>query len=97
MRDLGAYNVQMKRYSASEARKRIAEVLDGAEHGEKIVIERKGLRFLVLLDGAKPGTKRSKGTRSPVLEILDPDIEKGQWTWRSGRRGLHLARRTPSR
>jgi hypothetical protein len=30
----------VKRYTASEARRRISKVLDGAEHGEKVVIER---------------------------------------------------------
>ncbi len=78
----------MKRYSVTEARKRIADVLDGAEHGEAVLIERKGVRFKVVLDTSSP-VKRS----APALEILDRAVERGDWTWKSGRQGLSFVRR----
>ena len=91
------YNVQMKRYSASEARKRISDVLDGAEQGEAVVIERKGVRFRVVVDRAGPARALSRGV-APSIEILDPEVESGNWTWRLGRRGLaFVARASTSR
>ena len=35
----------VKRYSASELRQNLARVLDEVEHGERVVVERRGRRF----------------------------------------------------
>jgi antitoxin (DNA-binding transcriptional repressor) of toxin-antitoxin stability system len=80
----------MKRYTVSEARMRMAEMLDSAEGGESVLIERKGVRFQIVPARAKPARKRA-----PILEILDTAIEKGDWTWQDGPRGLTFTRRTP--
>lgn len=76
--------MHMKRYSVSQARIRIAEVLDSAERGESVLIERQGVRFQVIL--AKP---RTRGKKPPaVLKILDPAVAAGDWTWDYGPAGL---------
>lgn len=84
------YNVQMKRYTVTEARMRMAEMLDSAEGGESVLIERKGVRFQILPSVAKPARKKA-----PILEILDGAIERGDWTWKDGPEGLTFTRRTP--
>jgi antitoxin (DNA-binding transcriptional repressor) of toxin-antitoxin stability system len=74
--------MSMKRYSVGQARMRMAEVLDSAERGESVVIERQGIRFQVLATKPKPVRKRA-----PTLEILDPSVARGDWTWAEGPKG----------
>jgi antitoxin (DNA-binding transcriptional repressor) of toxin-antitoxin stability system len=77
--------INMKRYTVSQARMRISEVLDSAERGEAVIIDRQGVRFEVVLAKGKPtATKR----RAPVLKILDRAVEAGDWTWNHGPEGL---------
>ena len=67
----------MKRYTAAQARQRLARVLDEAERGEPVIIERRGIRFRVQ---AERKTARSfKGKQ--LIRVLDPVIESGNWTW----------------
>jgi antitoxin (DNA-binding transcriptional repressor) of toxin-antitoxin stability system len=66
----------VKRYSASEARKRISDLLDGAEHGEMVVIERKGVRFRVSVERAGPVRVRAAGGK-PLLDIRNPAVKEG--------------------
>jgi len=73
----------MKRYSVNQVRIRLAEALDSAERGETVFIERRGVRFK--LESAKPAARPK---RAPTLKILDPAIEAGDWTWKSGPDGL---------
>jgi antitoxin (DNA-binding transcriptional repressor) of toxin-antitoxin stability system len=88
------YNVQMKRYTVTEARMRMAEMLDSAESGESVLIERKGVRFQILPSVGKPAGQRTT-KKAPILEILDEAIERGDWTWKDGPEGLTFARRAP--
>jgi antitoxin (DNA-binding transcriptional repressor) of toxin-antitoxin stability system len=74
----------MRRYSVAEARRRIAEVLDEAEKGHPVVIERKGVTFRVKREPAPP---RRVARRTSQIEILDPAIEAGAWTWAPNERG----------
>jgi prevent-host-death family protein len=37
----------MKRYSVAQARQQFAELLDSAERGDAVVIDRRGVRFVV--------------------------------------------------
>jgi antitoxin (DNA-binding transcriptional repressor) of toxin-antitoxin stability system len=67
----------MKRYTAAEARARFADVLDHAEGGEPVVIERNGVRFQVT---RAPARRRTTVTE-PLIDILDPAVERGEWTW----------------
>jgi antitoxin (DNA-binding transcriptional repressor) of toxin-antitoxin stability system len=82
----------MKRYSAAQARQHLAAVLDAAEAGESVVIERAGVRFRVQAEG-----KRSRRRRPPVVEWLDPAVESGNWSWVWTKRGLRFSARKPRR
>jgi hypothetical protein len=66
----------MKGFTVAEARARFGDLLDQAEQGDSVVIERHGVRFVL----------RAESKRAPVaaphfFEWLDPDVEAGQWTW----------------
>jgi len=65
-----------KRYSMAHAREELAHVLDLAERGESVVIERRGVQFTVSVARDAPRRRRAAH-----LEIVDPAIEAGQWSW----------------
>ena len=67
----------MKRYTVALVRERLAEALDEAERGEAVFIERKGVRYRLSLDTGKPRRQR----RASPIEILDPAVAEGKWTW----------------
>jgi antitoxin (DNA-binding transcriptional repressor) of toxin-antitoxin stability system len=81
----------MKRYTASQARQRFADVLDAAEAGEPVVIVRRRVRFAVRAE--PPARVRRPRRRGSLFEILDPVVERGQWTWTVGPAGLRFAPR----
>jgi antitoxin (DNA-binding transcriptional repressor) of toxin-antitoxin stability system len=68
----------VKRYTSSELRVRLAEVLDAAERGEPVVIERRSTRFVLRAEPVRPRIRRA---RRPFIEIVDPAVADGQWTW----------------
>jgi len=82
----------MKRYTAAQARQHLSNVLDAAEAGEPVVIERRGVRFAVRTE-----KKTAARRRTPVVEWLDPAVESGNWTWLWTSKGLgfsgHKSRR----
>jgi antitoxin (DNA-binding transcriptional repressor) of toxin-antitoxin stability system len=67
----------MKRYTVSQARERLADVLDEAERGGSVVIERRNVRYVIQ---AKRTPRRSRARQS-VIETLDPAVDSGQWQW----------------
>ena len=67
----------MKRYSSSQVRERLADVLDAAERGEEVIIERRGVRYFVRAERAKPARR----TRQRLIRTLDPGVAAGEWTW----------------
>jgi len=69
-------------FKVAEARARFGEVLDAAEQGRPVVIERRGVRFRVV---AEPGA----GPRpaAALLEFVDPAVMSGRWTWKADSRG----------
>jgi antitoxin (DNA-binding transcriptional repressor) of toxin-antitoxin stability system len=81
------YNVQIvkKRYTVARVRERLSDALDEAEKGAEIFIERRGTRFRLTLDRPKPTRSSS---RKPRIEVLDPAVAEGQWTWSWTPRGL---------
>ena len=88
------YNVQMpRRYTVATARARLADVLDEAERGRPVTIERRGVRFDVV---ARHPAARAHARRS-VIEYVDPTILDGTWTWAFGRTGLKLETRRRKR
>jgi antitoxin (DNA-binding transcriptional repressor) of toxin-antitoxin stability system len=80
-----------KRYTVAQVRERLSDALDQAEHGEAVIIERRGVRYqLTLAPVAKP--RRAKGISR--IEILDPSIDAGEWSWSwTGRNLTFRARR----
>ena len=84
------YTVHMKRYSVAQARQRFAELLDTAEQGQSVMIERRGVRFLI--EARRQGRRRS-ARRKPVIEHVDPAITAGAWTWSWKNDGVRFQRR----
>jgi prevent-host-death family protein len=82
----------MKRYTAAQARQHLSNVLDAAEAGEPVIIERRGVRFAVHTD-KKVATRR----RAPLVEWMDPAVEAGDWTWEWTSKGLRFSGRKPRR
>lgn len=77
------YNVHTVKFlKVAEARARFGEVLDQAEAGTPVLIERRGVRFRVVVDDApKRGAAAS-------FAYVDDAVASGQWTWESGRSGV---------
>lgn len=80
----------MKRYTVSEARQRMADLLNDAEAGESVVIERRGVRFRLVASKPVPPRRR----RNLVVE-MDPAVEEGRFSWAGGEDGLTFTRREP--
>jgi hypothetical protein len=81
------YNVHlMKGYKVSEARARFGDLLDEAEAGDVVFIQRHGVTFSLRAEGSP--AKRAQ----PVSTITwaHPAVEAGQWTWEEGPDGLEF-------
>ncbi len=83
------YIVHMKRYSVAQARASFSNLLDAAEAGDAVVIERRGVRFR--LEAERRAGRRAP--RSSVIEDVDPVVMEGEWTWKSGKDGLEFVER----
>jgi antitoxin (DNA-binding transcriptional repressor) of toxin-antitoxin stability system len=89
------YNVHtMKDLKVAEARARFGELLDEAEKGRPVSIERRGVRFRLIAESAGV-SKRSK--TAPLFEFVDASVADGQWSWKPGRKGLAFAARRKRR
>jgi antitoxin (DNA-binding transcriptional repressor) of toxin-antitoxin stability system len=71
------YNVHMKKYGVAMARERFSQVLDQALGGEPVYIERAGVLYRLSVDKPKKPARR----RKPYIDVLDPAVEAGLWTW----------------
>ena len=69
--------IDMKRYTVSQARERLAEVLDEAERGGTAVIERRDVQYVIT---AKRPRARPRAT-APVIELIDAALDRGEWSW----------------
>ena len=67
----------VKRYSVALARARLAELLDEAERGVPVAIERRGVGYRLTVDAQR----RPRRSRPPGIEILDPSVGVGRWSW----------------
>jgi antitoxin (DNA-binding transcriptional repressor) of toxin-antitoxin stability system len=67
-----------KRYTVAQVRERLSDALDEAEKGVPVIIERRGVRFQLVRADAKARRPRQ---RAPRIEVLDPTVVEGQWTW----------------
>jgi prevent-host-death family protein len=87
------YNVQiMKCLKVAEARARFGEILDEAENGTPVIIERRGVRFQLVAETDRPATPKK-----PVFDFVDAGVMSGQWTWKPGAKGLAFAARRKRR
>jgi antitoxin (DNA-binding transcriptional repressor) of toxin-antitoxin stability system len=75
----------MSDMKVAEARARFGQLLDEAEKGRPVSIERRGVRFRLIAEPPAPA-KRSR--RPPLFEFVDPAVSAGQWSWKAGPRGL---------
>lgn len=74
----------MKRYTVAEVRQRLSEALDEADAGRVVIVERHGVRYRLV----RAGERSSTASRLKLIEILDPAIASGQWTWEETADGL---------
>ena len=72
-----------KRYTVVQARERLSTVLDEAEQGVPVIIERRGVRYQVSVVAASR-SRRKAGAR---IEVLDPAVDEGRWSWTLGADG----------
>jgi antitoxin (DNA-binding transcriptional repressor) of toxin-antitoxin stability system len=84
----------MKRYTVAMVRERLAEALDEAERGVPVVIERRGIRYVLRAETAQ---KRRPRRRPSLLEIVDPSVAEGQWHWTWTSSGLRFGGRRSRR
>ena len=89
------YNVHaMKHMKVAEARARFGEILDEAEKGTAVVIERRGVRFKLVVDAPAQAVSSRRGG---LFEHVDPAVLSGQWSWTAGPKGLRFAARRKQR
>lgn len=82
----------MKPYSVSMVRERLAEALDDAQAGRPVFIERRGVIYRLSVEKPYPGNPQQK--KKPSIEVFDPAVDNGVWTWDWSRRGKGLRLRT---
>lgn len=87
------YNVHMSRYPVSIARERLAELLDDAESGKPVVIERRGVQYAIT---AVRSPARPRALRK-LIASADAAVESGTWSWNWRDGQLAFARRRPKR
>src|SRR5262245_65884258 len=81
------YNVQctsMKRYTVAQMRERLAEALNEAERGVPVVIERRGVRYVLRVERAQ----RRPRSQPSVIETLDSSVAQGRWQGTGAPQGL---------
>jgi len=79
----------MKRFTTATAKQRFSLLLDAAERGEAVIIERRGVRFRVQPE-RQAATKKKR--RRPIIEIVDPAVAKGVWQWQWRADGLRFSK-----
>ena len=68
----------VKKYKVAMVRERLSQALDQAERGEPVFIERNGVTYRLSVE--RPAARRPR-IRRPGMEILDPAVAGGDWTW----------------
>lgn len=82
----------VKKYKVAMVRERLSQALDEAERGEPVFIERSGVVYRLSVE--RPAARRPKARR-PAIEILDPAVARGDWTWEAARGELRFRARRP--
>jgi antitoxin (DNA-binding transcriptional repressor) of toxin-antitoxin stability system len=80
----------MKAYKVAEARSRLGELLDEAEGGTPVFVERHGVRFVI---AAEDASKKARRDTPAVFEFVHPDVMSGEWTWEPARGGFRFRAR----
>jgi hypothetical protein len=80
-----------KRFLVAEARARFGEILDEADQGETVIIERRGVRYRLQRDTRAP----KRAPRRSIFAWVDPVVMSGQWTWTPTKKGLRFTPRRP--
>jgi hypothetical protein len=90
------YTVQVKRLTATEARKNWFRLLDEVIEGEVVLIEREGARVMLKL--VEPGEPRAKiPDYKGLIEVPDLDeADQWGWEWDGSPEGLRPRRTDPS-
>jgi len=83
----------MKGFKVAEARARFGDLLDQAEQGTTVIIERKGVRFT--LEAQRPVTQGAQPDR--FFDFVDPAVMSGEWTWTPVSEGLRFRPRRTRR
>jgi hypothetical protein len=76
----------MKRFTVAEARARFGDMLDEADQGETVIIERRGVRYTLKSQPTRATTAR----KTRYFEWVDPAVMSGQWTWTLTKNGLRF-------
>ena len=87
------YNVHMKPLKVAEARARFGEMLDEAESGTPVTIERRGVLFTLSAEQATV----ARESQPALFERVDAQVLTGQWTWNPSARGLTFTARRKRR
>jgi hypothetical protein len=74
-----AYNVHVKRVTATEARKNWFRLLDEVADGEVVLIEREGSRLLLQRAEKEASSAKVPDYRG-LIRVPEPD-EADQWGW----------------
>jgi hypothetical protein len=69
----------MKRYPVSVARERLADILDAADAGQRVVIERRGVRYVIEAEKRRRPVVRRR--QPALIKVVDAAIRSGEWTW----------------
>ncbi|HXG88937.1 MAG TPA: type II toxin-antitoxin system prevent-host-death family antitoxin [Vicinamibacterales bacterium] len=73
-------------FRVAEARAQFGQLLDRAEQGDPVFIERHGVRFVLRAEPAEPTPSADR----PFFSRVHAGILGGEWTWDHGPRGLRL-------
>jgi antitoxin (DNA-binding transcriptional repressor) of toxin-antitoxin stability system len=82
----------VKQYKVAMLRERLSQALDEAERGEPVFIVRSGVTYRLSVERSAP---RRPKVRQPGIEILDPVVAGGDWTWNPAGGDLQFTPRRP--
>ncbi len=80
----------MKRVTASAARRNWFQLLDEVAQGERVVIERRGRRIVILCEDAQDtGPSSGVPDYGGLLQVTDAE-DADRWSWIWSERGVEL-------
>ena len=78
------YIVQMKNYTAAQARQHLSDLLTCAERGQEVIIERRGVQFAL----SAVENKKVDARRRSMIDRMDPSVADASWSWNFDGNGL---------